>query len=997
MRWLGYSAMAKNRTLLDFMKRDTTKKSDSKERPSTPLKQAQPSQLVAGIAQRVSAQHVQQPKEKPVEMTRESKEAKEVKPESVKSSSYEPLKVSTEQEAVIAAKKDRTLSSTAAIAKSELEETKKLVLGDLRIIVKEEILSNIKVIKPIRDREEVGAIERGFLLDVEYDGERNKAVLIIYDPNKNKLVYWYDRTGHKPYFLTDLPPDKISRMSEIVKHPSFEGLEVVERIDLLYGVKRTLTKIVTKDPLAVRYLRNKVPIAWEADIRYHINYIYDNQLIPGIEYTIIGAEIHEATGLDIEELKKHAMEVLDETERDDETVNLAANLMKLFEARWFSPKRIAIDIEVYTPFAGRIPSPEYAEYPVMSIAMVSNDGVKRVLVLFRENLKLVIPDNIPSDADIEIFDSEYAMLLEFFSVISSYPIVLSFNGDNFDFRYIYRRAQKLGIPREVIPIKIKRIVKGNKQEYQAKIATALHVDLYKFFSNRAIQAYAFEGRYKEFTLDAISQALLGIGKVELDEEISKLDLATLVKYNLRDAELTLQLTTFNDELVWKLILLLMRVSKMGLEDVTRTTVSVWIKNLFYWEHRRRGALIPRKEDILRLKGKKVTEAIIKGKKYAGAIVIDPPQGVFFNVTVLDYASLYPSIIKSWNLSYETIDPPEGMCKKIKEIVDEKGNVIHTVCIDRPGITAQIVGLLRDFRVRIYKKKAKDKSLPEEQRNWYDVVQRAMKVYINASYGVFGAETFPLYAPSVAESVTALGRRVITSSLQKARELGLIVLYGDTDSMFVWNPNPEALEKLKEWVHKEFNLELEVDKTYRFVAFALKKNYLGVLPDGTIDIKGMVGKKRNTPDFIKKLFMEIVKEISSIEDPEQAYKVVDRIRERMFQAYLKLKYRILTLDEAAFKTGLTKPLSEYKRAAQPHVKAAIQLLHHGIQVQPGDIIAYVKVKTKDGVKPIQLAKITEIDPQKYIEAMKTALEQLLTPFNISWEEVAGGHKLLEFAR
>ncbi|MEM4053387.1 MAG: type B DNA-directed DNA polymerase, partial [Ignisphaera sp.] len=508
-----------------------------------------------------------------------------------------------------------------------------------------------------------------------------------------------------------------------------------------------------------------------------------------------------------------------------------------------------------------------------------------------------------------------------------------------------------------------------------------------------IQIYAFEGRYKEANLDSIAQALLGIGKVQLDDELGKIDLAMLAHYNFRDAEVTLQLTTFSEELVWKLMLLLMRISKLGLEDVCRSTVSVWIKNLFYWEHRRRGYLIPRQEDIQSLKGKKVTEAIIKGKKYAGAIVIEPPQGLFFNVIVLDFASLYPSIMKQWNLSYETIDPDETLCNKVNDIIDEANNVLHKVCLDKPGLTAEIVGMLRDFRVKIYKKKSKDKNISEILRSWYDTVQRAMKVFINAAYGVFGADTFPLYAPSVAESVTALGRRIITSTIRKAEELGLRVLYGDTDSLFIWNPEQSKLEELKKWVEETFGLELEMDKRYKFVAFALKKNYVGVTPNNEVDIKGMMGKKRNTPDFIKNLFVEILKKMTSIEEPEDAFKIINSVKDDLEKYYLLLKYKLLTLDEVAFHMGLSKPLSEYKKTTPQHVKAALMLQRYNVNISPGDVITFVKVKSKDGVKPIQLAKISEIDTQKYLEAMVSTLEQLFTALNISWEDVTGGGRLV----
>ena len=872
---------------------------------------------------------------------------------------------------------------------------RRLVLEDMRIAVPRS-LGEVRRVEVVAPRREVGSAERVYLLDVGYDGERGKAYLVLYDPRRDELLYWYDRTGHKPYFIVDVPPDKVMRNTAIVKHQSFEGVEVVEKYDPLRGERRRFTKIVTKDPLAVRYLRTRVAVAWEADIRYHINYIYDRQLVPGVMYRIEGPSIEMAEEFDEAELLKQARLVLGE-ESDRETLELAVQLLKLFEARWFSPRRLAMDIEVFTPFRGRVPNPEHAEYPVISIAFAGSDWFRKVLLLYRPNVSCRYIERMPRDVEVEVFYDEKGMLLEAFRIISRYPILLTFNGDNFDLRYLYTRALKLGIPPEYIPIRIRIVRKGKKEEPQGRLVTGLHIDLYKFFNNRAIQTYAFGGKYKEFTLDAVSSALLGIGKVVIDEEISRLDIPTLVSYNLRDAEITLRLTTFGDELVWKLIILLMRISKLGLEDVTRTTVSVWIKNLFYWEHRRRGMLIPRREDIRQLKGRKVTAATIKGKKYQGAIVIDPPRGVFFNVVVLDYASLYPSIIKRWNLSYETVDPEPGRCSRVAEVVDEKGNAIHTVCMDRHGITSQIVGLLRDFRVRIYKKKAKDKSLPDSLRNWYSVVQQAMKVYINASYGVFGAETFSLYAPSVAESVTALGRRVITASIEKARELGLKVLYGDTDSLFIWHPDPEKLEELRRWVEEKFGLELEVDKVYRFVAFALKKNYVGVLDDGSIDIKGLVGKKRNVPDFIKQLFIDVVNDLREIERPEDVTKVADVVRERLMEVYTKLRYKVFTLDEVAYRVALSKPLSEYRKSTPQHVKAALQLASYGINVFAGDIIVFIKVKGRDGVKPVQLARVSEIDVQKYIEALKSALEQLLTPFNISWEEVSGSHGLTSFVR
>ena len=834
----------------------------------------------------------------------------------------------------------------------------------------------------------VKSLDSAYLLGSYYSGKAAKVYLKFYDDKKNKVYIWYDKTGHLPYFITSIPPEQVGEIEKIKNDSSFVRVEAIRRYDLLTGKWLRLSKIVVKDPQAVPRLRKLVPKAWEAKIKYHDNYIFDNGLVPGIMYSIrngkfygIEAKIPDAIIKLFQEAMKDADEELKET---------AGRLIPLFETRPPQIKRLALDIEVYTPFRGRIPDVEKAQYPIISVALVSNDGLKKVLVLARDDVPFGDIKQLPEGFEVEVFDSERAMILEVFRIINLYPLIITFNGDGFDLPYLHNRALMLGVDPDAIPIE-------NVRDF-VSIRHGFHIDLYKFFSIEAIQNYAFGGAYKDKTLDAIAQALLGEAKVRVEESISDLTIAELANYNARDAELTMKLTTFNNDLVWKLIILIMRLAKMSLEDVTRRKVSAWIKNLMYWEHRRRGYLIPNEEDLRQVKGVVKTAAKVGGKRYAGAIVIDPIPGVYFNVVVLDFASLYPSIIKVWNLSYETIDPPKGWCdeKDLVEVKDEKGEVLHTVCKSKRGITSELVGLLRDIRVRVYKRMAKDASISEDLRSWYDVVQSAMKVYINASYGVFGHEKFPLYTPSLAESVTALGRYVITSTLAKASELGLKVLYGDTDSLFIWNPQEEALKKLIKWVEESFSLDLEIDKVYKHVAFALKKNYLGVRENGKIDVKGLVGKKKNVPKLVQETFTKVVELISNVDGSSVSLeKVKKELKETVQNLYYRLKNRDFTLEDVAFKTTLNKPIEEYKKTTPIHVKAAKQLKRYGIMVSKGDTILYVKTKTKDKVKAIQLAKLDDIDISEYIEAMKSVLQQLLLPFSIEWEEIAGSIGLYNF--
>lgn len=826
--------------------------------------------------------------------------------------------------------------------------------------------------------EELSYIEDLYILDVSYEGSSNRAVVYLYDERSETLKIYRDRSGHKPYFYVDLDP---VRVREILRDEARSVVDVyrVSKFDLLKNKVEYKTKIVVSDPLVVRRIRDRFPNHWEANIKYHHNYIYDTGIIPGLRHKIVNGNITPIFSSDIEKIRKE-IEALFSSE-PEEIRREAVSWYLLFEERPPKIKRAAIDIEVYTPIRTRVPSPKTAEYPIVSVAISDSDGRNIVFILIREGLGSVEElKDLDENTEIRIYKREKDLILDFFKTIYSYPVIVTFNGDTFDLPYLYERSLRLGVDRDLIPIVIR--------ETHATFKHALHVDLYRFFRNKSIQNYALEGRYKEFTLDAIATAILGVGKISHDEGVSRMSIGKLAKYNLRDAQLTIQLTLFQEELIWKLIILLMRVSKLGLEDVTRTQVSAWIKNLFYWEHRRNNYFIPSEKEIREIKSKKTTEAVIKGKKYAGAIVIEPPQGVFFKVAVLDFASLYPSIIKRWNLSYETIDPEPGQCRNTVDIFDEKNLKIHEVCLDRPGITAFIIGLLRDFRVRIFKKKSKSRDIDPSTRSWYDVVQRALKVYVNASYGVFGHENFPLYAVPVAESVTALGRMIITKTMEKARELGLMVLYGDTDSLFLWDPEPDKLNQLREWVFKKFGLELEIDKEFKFVAFALKKNYFGVTTQGSIEIKGLVGKKKNTPKFAREAFKDILEKISSVEKPEEIVKIREWIKDLVHDIYDKLRNYEYTLEDLSFTMMLSKDPREYVKTTPQHVKAALMLMREGIRVSAGDNITYVKVRGREGVKPIQLSKIFEIDLDKYIEILRTTLEQIMIPLSIDWDEISG---------
>jgi len=836
-----------------------------------------------------------------------------------------------------------------------------------------------------------------YFVSATYDGEKGAVCIKLYEPKSAKIFFWYSGTEHRPYCLTNLPPHELEKIDRLMSHPGFDHFEPIRRYDPLLDREVNLTKVVAKDPLAIGgrangCIRDIIPEdypkmagnqnvkVWEAFIKYYQCYIYDQDLAPGMIYRVangglVPVEYERSQDIvnEIRQLFQHeSKELLQHIEK----------WARLLECPVPDLRRVALDIEVFSPVATRVPDPAEAAYPIICASLLGSDGRKRVLLLKREGVEDGA-EKLPPDVKIEYYDSERELLLKVFEALWDYPFVVTFNGDDFDLRYLWRRAQNLNFRRSEVPIEAGRRV--------CLLTHGIHLDLYKFFFNRSVQVYAFSQKYRGVTLEELGEALIGKTKIELKRPLSELTYTELAQYCLRDAEITFSLTTFDNDLVMKLILALTRVSRMPMEDVTRQGVSRWIRSFLQYEHRRRNMLIPNAEDILALKGKTATKAIIKGKKYKGAIVVEPKPGVHFNVAVMDFSSLYPSIIKVYNLGYQTILCPHQECE-INKVPDTP----HWICTKRKALESLLIGSLRDLRVRWYKPKSRDETLLNELRSWYNVIQSALKVILNASYGVFGAETFDLYCPPVAEATAAIGRYAMTQSIKTAQELGIDIIYGDTDSIFLRSPSSEQVDSLMKWSGRDLGMDLDLDKAYRYSVFSSrKKNYLGVFPDGSVDIKGLTGKKSHVPVFLKKAFLEMVNRLGKVESPAEFQEAKREIQRIVRDYYLKLKRREFEPEELAFEVVLGKMPGGYVKTTPQHVKAARLLQNRGMDIKIGDTIRFVKVVKEPHVKPVDLVSKSEVDVDKYIAYLQSTFDQVLDALGLDFDEIIGRTSLDRF--
>jgi len=843
-----------------------------------------------------------------------------------------------------------------------------------------------------------------YFVSAAYDGRQRKAVIKLYEPESGELYFWQDNTGHKPYCLTNLPEEKVLQFDRIIKHQGYDSCVTEQKFDPLANQNIQVTKIIAKDPLAIGgkpsgTIRDIIPEdhpkvcgcqmhdsdtkIWESKIKYYQSYIYDRELLPGMIYQIKKGVLEEASDHEAEQTLKKIHEIFrDETPEEQEFVEMWSKLLE-YPAPKF--RRAAIDIEVYSPLANRVPDAREGACPVIACSVYSSEGDKKVFVLKRCDRASEKNQVYTAGIEVEFCETEEYLLRQVFKVLNDFPFILTFNGDDFDLRYMVHRALNLGFLKKDIPIEVGKRV--------CLIKYGIHIDLYKFFFNRSIQGYAFNNRYKDVSLGDVGVALLGIEKIHLDKTFGNLTYSELAQYCLRDSEITYKLTSFEDDSAMKLILVLTRISSMPMEDVSRQGVSRWIRNFMHREHRKRGLLIPNAEDILTKKGKTSTTAVIKGKKYKGAIVVEPTPGVHFNVAVMDFPSLYPSIIKVWNLGYQSIDCNHPECKK-RMIPDTQ----HWACTQKRALESLLIGSLRDLRVRWYKNRAKDKMLPPELRSWYNTVQGALKVILNASYGVFGADSFDLYCPPVAEATAAVGRYSITQILEHAEASGVKVLYGDTDSLFLKNPSKEQIEEVSQWTEQHLNMNIDVDKVYRYAVFsARKKNYLGVLENGTVDVKGLTGKKKHIPVFIKDAFNQMKERLAKVKTPSEFEAAKKDIAGIVKDRYMRLKRREWSDNtELAFHVVLGDDLSRYTKTTPQHVKAAFILQKSGKELRAGDLISFVKVNSnKERVKPVELTYKNEIDTDKYIAYLQSTFDQVLDALGLNFEEIIGLTKLAQF--
>ncbi|MEM2239119.1 MAG: DNA polymerase domain-containing protein [Candidatus Bathyarchaeia archaeon] len=374
--------------------------------------------------------------------------------------------------------------------------------------------------------------------------------------------------------------------------------------------------------------------------------------------------------------------------------------------------------------------------------------------------------------------------------------------------------------------------------------------------------------------------------------------------------------------------------------------------------------------------------------YAGAIVLEPKPGLHENVAVLDFRSMYPSIMMKFNISPDTYVEPEVNTKPEEVFIAPE--VGHRFFKKPDGFYRDALKRLLEARAEI-SKKLKDLSPSSTEYRILDARQKAIKVITNAMYGYAGWIGARWYRRPIAESTTAWGRKTLLETVDYAMKIGLSVIYGDTDSIFVKH-DQEKIEELVKYVSEKLGLEIKPETIYRRIIFTeAKKRYAGLLADGRIDITGLEAVRGDWSEIAKKIQREVIRIILETGSVEQALKEARKMLSDVEVGKVPLRELII------WKT-LTKTTEDYK-VLTAHVKAAQRLVDMGWDIGPGDKVGIIVVKGTgrlyDRVEPYQFVKPEDVDYRYYVEnQIVPAVVRIISVFGYREEDLRAPIKTME---
>ncbi|MCX7723829.1 MAG: DNA-directed DNA polymerase [Thermodesulfovibrio sp.] len=732
-------------------------------------------------------------------------------------------------------------------------------------------------------------------------------------------------SSYRPYFLV-LPLDKnkaIQEIEEIVKKNSLPVTEITEEKRIFYGEEKEFIKIYTKKHQDLQKVRDAIKVLEKK--RGGSGSVLDE-----FEYQISAYRVY---------LAEKGVSCLNWFD-----IETNGNEIKSFKKVEKSPpklKILAFDMEVLEVKRG-----------IPSIVMISVFGESLSKVITYQEAKYTVEAQVVKD--------EKELIKSFIEIVKDYDpdIIAGYNTDLYDMPILRERARQLKVDIGILSRDNSGITLSKRARFTtARLIGRVHIDIFNFVFNILSPMLQSE----QLTLKNVSHELLGDTKLDMEyEEILQAwdkghEIDKLARYCLKDSELVYELT----KMLMPDIEELTKITGQSLFDTSRMPYSQLVEWYYIKKSKTQNRVIPNQPKFDEIKERQKTT-------YEGGFVKEPEVGLHKGIAVVDFASLYPSIIATYNISIDTLN-----CSCCKESGYKVPELPYWFCKKKRGFESQAIEELLIERLEL-KKELKKLDPQSHDYLLLDTKQRALKTIINASYGYYAYPASRWYSKECAESITALGRYWIKEVLKKAEEKGFHAVYGDTDSAFL--KIGEKKEELKNFI-KEINqnlpglMRLDLEDFYvkglfvpRESGGVAKKRYALVDEKGRLKIRGLEIVRRDLCRYARQTQQEILRMCLIDEDIEGAFKYLN---ERI-KALRENRYEVKDL---VVYEQLSKPVSEYKLIS-PHVVAAKRLLEKGIPVGEGSVIGYIIQRGSGSISerayPVELADFSKIDTEYYIE-------------------------------
>lgn len=508
-----------------------------------------------------------------------------------------------------------------------------------------------------------------------------------------------------------------------------------------------------------------------------------------------------------------------------------------------------------------------------------------------------------------LIEQEKKMLEEFCLYAKNFDVITGWNVLRFDIPYLINRCYKLSINPSLMsmtnsPVSCKYKPEDRVNPWFIKV---IGLNLYDMMSASARALAYLPEKLKDNKLDTVAEKILGEKKIHTDTPAvlfrnNKID--ELLEYNVQDT------------------LLLMKLDqKIGISDLLISTLE-FVPGLNLENSNYNSRII---DFYLLSKFDIIYPSVIRTNitDIEGAIVMDPVSGIHNNVAVMDVSGMYPSLVRTFNISPETIiSSLEEDCVKID--THKCGTIYYTT--KKIGLLVKMVNDFTELRKRY--KILKKEHLADPDYKMYELRELAVKKILTSLYGIFGYKGFRLFDNRIANSITSAGRQLLMFMKDFAEKNGNIVLSSDTDSIFMKNSNNKTLEDAdkyfeefvirinkslrafvskyttsREYINNHF-LYLEYETLFlKLIIAPSKKKYLGMAiktKGRMLDKPELFGKgnelvKKDIPDFIKTEIRDLVLDILTDENNN-----IDNIVK-------KLKHRIIEIKKRIFEANFSELL------------------------------------------------------------------------------------------